>query len=151
MQTAKEVLEASSIGSTQCTIRKCIKALQSLCRNIVLCKRPANHPPQSLPLADHIVACIRPINVTRVLTPFKRNQLSPSLPLSLSNRISFDACPTQSCACMRGTPMHRFHLIRFHSAFWVTGITFTFCEDRHELMCCPSIIRHALYTIFQRD
>lgn len=101
-------------STIQCTVRKCIKALQSLCRNIALCKRPANHPPQPLPTTDHIVARIRPINVTRVLAPFKRNRLSPpspssrsyslSLSLSLSNRISFDVCPTQSCACMRGHP-----------------------------------------------
>jgi len=71
-------------SATQCMVRKCIKALQSLCRNIALCKRPANHPPQSLPPADHIVARIRPINVTRVLAPFKRNRLSLSLSLSLS-------------------------------------------------------------------
>lgn len=96
-------------SATQYTVRKCIKALQSLCRNIALCKRLANHPPQSLPPADHIAARIRPMNVTRVLTSFKRNPESLSLsrsllPLSLSNRISFDACPTQSCACMRGHP-----------------------------------------------
>lgn len=112
MQTVKRFSKHLQ-SATQCTVRKCIKALQSLCRNIALCKRPANHPPQSLPPADHIVARIRPINVTRVLTPFKCNRLSlslslssppPSLSLSLSNRISFDACPTQFCACMRGHP-----------------------------------------------
>jgi len=92
-------------SATQCTVRKCIKALQSLCRNIALCKRPANHPPQSLPPADHIVARIRPINVTRVLAPFKRNRFSLSLsPPSLSQIESPLTRTRRNPACMCGPP-----------------------------------------------
>lgn len=115
----------------RCTVRKCIKALQSLCRNIALCKRLANHPPQSLPLVVPTSAH----STDKRYTPFKRGRLS--LKSNLLWRVP-SAIP-RVCAYP-----FSFHLIRFHSVFWATSVTFTFCKDRYELMCHTYMIQRAL-------